>query len=447
MRNRARGVILADEMGLGKTVQALATLHAVGTFPAVIVCLASLKINWAREVEKWLPDRKVAILEGLTPYEVEADLLILNYDILHAWVDALPKPRAVVLDEAHYCKSPRARRTKASIALSDRVDPDGIVLVMTGTPVTNHPIELVSLLRICNRLDEFGGAGEFRRRYGTGSHLTELNRRLRSTCYVRRRKTDVLKDLPDKRWATITVAGDTEIMEAYREAELDVTTFLAQRARELAEEAGANDVDAENAGWTAAMRAQSAEHLVAITTLRRLAARAKMPAARAWISDFLTTGKKLVTFGWHVEVVSSIADEFANGYSVAGGNTKGGRQEAVDRFQQQDDQRVIACSIRSGGVGLTLTAASDALFLEMGWTPADMDQAVDRCHRIGQRDSVTGWVMVCEGTIDQEIAALIEQKRVIVDAATDGKAISDEASGVLGDLIVRLARKGLERGH
>lgn len=438
--NRAKGVIVADEMGLGKTVQALAAVQAADAFPAVVVCLASLKINWRREAEKWLPGRRVEIVGGLRPYPVDADVVIVNYDVLHEWAGAVPEPRAVILDEAHLCKSPRARRTRAAIALADRVRVGGIVLCLTGTPVLNHPIELVPLLRICNRLDEFDGAGGFRRRYGQGAYMTELNRRLRSTCYVRRRKADVLKELPARRWAPLTVEGDPEAMEEYRRAESDVITFLADRARSIAEESGAGATAAETAGWEAAMRAQAAEHLVAITMLKRLAARAKVPAIREWLSDF---DGKVVVFGWHRDVIGVVLSEFADGCGVTGGQSEVDRQASVDRFQTDEAQKVIACSMKAGGVGITLTAASDVLFVEQGWTPADMDQALDRCHRIGQRDSVTGWVMLCEGTIDEEIAGLIEEKRSVVDAATDGDPLMENRAGILGDLIVRLARRGM----
>lgn len=437
------GVFIADEPGLGKTVQALAILKATDARPAVVVCPSSLRTNWQREAGRWLPGWSVEILYGTRPGHGMADVQIIGYDVLHAWTDNLT-PRALVLDELHLAKNGQARRTQAAVRLADACrERAGFVIGLTGTPVLNNVGELVAQLRILGRLDEFGGAAAFRREFANENTLPALNRRLRATCYVRRRKADVLTELPAKRWATITVDGDPTVMREYRDAEADIVAFLAARARELAEQSGATDEQARAAAWKAALRAEAAQHLVAITALKRIAVRAKLPAARAWISDFTGTGKKLVAFAWHREAVTMISDEFADGCAVIGGITDEQKQEAVDRFQNDDDQKVIACSLRAAGVGLTLTAASDVLFLEQGWTPADMDQASDRCHRIGQRDSVTAWNMVAADTIDERVAELIAYKRVLVDAATDGSVDGEStASGsVLGDLLVGLVER------
>jgi SNF2 family DNA or RNA helicase len=434
-------------MGLGKTVQALATLAALNARPAVIVCPASLKLNWQREAATWLPEWSTQIITGTraehhtTP---PADLTILNYDILDTWADILPDPVAVVLDESHYIKNGSAIRTRAAIRLSDRLPRNGLRMALTGTPVVNAPGEIITQLRFLHRLDTFGGIGEFRNRYGSGHNLPELNKRLRASCMVRRRKDDVLTELPPKRWSTIVVDGDPAILREYRKAEADIVTFLADRARQAAEQAGATDTEAARLAWEAATRAEAAQHLVAITALNRLAARAKLPAARQWVGDFVDTGAKLVTFAHHREIVDLLADEFANGLKITGETPIPERQQAVDRFQQDEDVQVLACSLKAAGVGLTLTAASDLLFVEQGWTPADMDQAADRCHRFGQTDSVTAWNMVVADTIDEDIANLIASKRVIVDAATDGDTPDGStSSSILGDLLVRLTEKGL----
>ena len=445
--SRAKGVIVADEMGLGKTVQALAAIHAADAYPVIVVCLASLKLNWQREAERWLPGKRVQVIGSVRPYDVSADVVVVNYDVLHAWVDALANPQALIVDEAHLCKSMQARRTKAVIRLSDRIPAGGMVLALTGTPVLNQASEIMPLLRMCDRLAEFGGPSAFKARYGQGRHLAELNRRLRSSCYVRRRKSKVLLDLPPRRWATLEVEGDPAVMVDYRAAEANIVAYLSERARAVAEESGASTHEARRAAWEQALRASAAEHLVAVTALKRLAARAKMPAARAWMGEFLGEGRKLVVFAWHNEVVNSVLRNEADGCGVTGGQDGQARQDSVDAFQTDEGRKVIACSIRAGGVGITLTAASDVLFLEQGWTPADMDQAVDRCHRIGQRDSVTGWLMVTSGTIDEDIARLIERKRRVVDEATDGVVHGgDESGSVLADLVVRLAEKGMTQG-
>lgn len=446
---RAGGdVLIADQMGLGKTVQALASLAALDARPAVIVCPASLKLNWRREVEHWLPGWSVDTISGTRAENYRnppPDVTIVNYDVLDAWADVLPLPAAVILDESHYIKNGTAQRTKAAIRLADRTDPDALRLCLTGTPVVNVPGEIVTQLRFLRRLDTLGGVSGFRKRYQSGHNLPELNRRLRSTCMVRRRKDDVLTELPPKRWSTITVDGDPATMAEYRRAEEDIVSFLAERARIAAEESGATSDEARRIAWETATRAAAAEHLVAISALKRLAARAKMTPARQWIGDFLATGSKLVAFAHHREIVDLVADEFATGRRITGETPIADRQSAVDQFQTDEDAQVIACSLKAAGVGLTLTAASDVLFVEQGWTPADMDQAADRCHRIGQTDSVTAWTMIAAGTIDEDIAALIEAKRIIVDAATDGDPDDTDSpsTSILGDLLIRLTEKGL----
>lgn len=441
------GVLVGDEMGLGKTVQGLALVKATGAFPAVIVCPASLKLNWQREAERWIPGVTTAVLSGTTGEVPDAEIYICNYDVLEHWVDRLPAPQGVVLDESHYVKNGQAKRSRAAIRLSDRATGVATRVCLSGTPVVNAPLELMTQLRVIGRLDDLGGAGSFRREYGRSSPraLASLNRKLRATCYVRRRKADVLTELPPKAWAEVVVEGDKTTMAAYRKAEADVVKYLTEVAMKLAIESGADSEEARREAWQRALRARAAEHLVLIATLKRLAAQAKMKSAREWIGDFLDGDKKLVVFGWHTDTVNMVADGFADGLKIQGGMTAERRQAAVDSFQNDDASKVISCQIKAAGVGLTLTAASDVLFLEQGWTPADMDQAVDRCHRIGQRDSVTGWLMLAKDTIDEDIAALISAKRAVVDRATDGVTSDDgESSSMVGDLLVGLVERGLE---
>jgi SNF2 family DNA or RNA helicase len=445
------GVLIGDQMGLGKTVQALASLAALDARPAVIVCPASLKLNWRREAERWLPGWSINLITGTRAgnhQDPPADLTILNYDILETWADVLPTPSAVVLDESHYIKNGTTIRTRAAIRLSDRMPHNALRLCLTGTPIVNAPGEIVTQLRFLHRIDEFGGVGEFRTRYQSGHNLTELNRRLRASCMVRRRKDDVLTELPPKRWSTITVTGDPITMREYHRAEADVVSYLSDTARKIALESGASTDEARRIAWETSLRARAAEHLVAVTALKRLAARAKIPAARQWVEDFTATGSKLVVFGHHREFVDEIGDQFAPGMIITGNTPIPTRQTIVERFQSDEGHQVIACSLKAAGVGLTLTAASDVLFLEQGWTPADMDQASDRCHRIGQTDSVTAWTMIAEGTIDEDIAGLIASKRHVVDAATDGITVDpdDETGSILGDLLVRLTERGLDHG-
>ena len=447
--SRVRRGFIADEMGLGKTVQALALLEDTDAYPAVVVCPASLKLNWQREVEKWLPHRTVGIVTGekrAAPQMVVPDVTIVGDSVVHAWQPHL-RPKGVVVDESHRAKNPKARRTLAVVDLCyqarmDHGDDDVTVCLLSGTPVKNREVELVPQLHAVGRLDEFGGRKGVIKAAQDGT----LNRRLRATCYVRRLKADVLTELPDKVWAPVEVEGDPKVMVEYRKAEADILAYLAAEAETAAREAGADDDAAARAAWERRMRASGAEHLAALGKLRQLAAKAKMAVVGEQVERFEQEGQKLVVFGVHRAVVGEVGAKYADGATVWGGQTTDERQAHVDRFQNDDDLHVIACSIEAGGVGLTLTAASDVLFVEQDWTPAGMDQAVDRCHRIGQQDSVTGWVLQIPDTIDVDMADLIAQKRQHVDAVTDGDERDKLAGGsIVGDLLVRMTERALNR--
>ena len=208
------GVIVGDEMGLGKTCQGLGILQATQSFPAVIICPASLKLNWEREAHNWLPkDKVVKVLSGTTGNLPDADVYVINYDILTHWVERFTSVKGIVLDESHYVKNGAAQRSKAAIKLSDKVVENGVRVCLSGTPIVNQPLELMTQLRIVHRLDDFGGASSFRNVYGRASakSLASLNRKLRSMCYVRRRKADVLTELPPKRWSSVVVEGDAAV--------------------------------------------------------------------------------------------------------------------------------------------------------------------------------------------------------------------------------------------
>ncbi len=435
-----QGVLIGDEMGLGKTAQALAVCQALQAETVLIICPSTLRLNWVREIRKVLGRTDVDVLLGTKPRPVRERFSVIGYDVLYAWAELLSAD-VLIMDEVHAVKSWTARRTKAAIQVSDRVRlRGGVVLGLSGTPVLNRPVELGSVLRALGLLDSVGGVN---RLAGVGDNpraLVALNSELRRTAYLRRKKADVLTELPEKRWVTLVVDGDSQAMKVYKKAEKDIVRFLAERAKELQASLGASHDDQMKASWEAALRAESAQYLVAITHLRKLALDAKRDAVFAWVEEFKTTGKKLVLFGWHREPLQACAEKFGCKL-VIGGLSDTEKQEAIDDFQDSDGNWLIGCSLKAGGVGITLTQASDVVFLEQGWNPADMDQAVDRCHRIGQRDSVTGWVTICAETIDEDVAELIEIKRKMIGGIVDGVVSGEQEGSVLADLVVRLSQK------
>jgi len=402
-----RRLFLADEQGLGKTIQALATVQSDLAYPAVVICPASLKLNWLREIRSWLPGRTARSIAGRAPQRLEgADLFILNYEIVGAHLEALKllAPQALILDEAHYVKNAKAARTKSVLDLADHLGPDALRLALTGTPIVNRPAELAPQLRALDRLREYGSASSFKQGYGTERSRRRLHQRLRSSCYLRRRKADVLTQLPDKRRAVITVPLDNE--PEYRRAERDFVRWLQEQ---LGEDG--------TRGLAPTARAQA---IVRMTALRRLAARGKLTAALSWLEDFSESEESLVVFAHHRDIQRAVTERFPEGARIAGSDTLEAREENVRRFQASDGPQLCVCSLEVASHGFTLTRAANVAFLELAWTPAKHDQAEDRLHRIGQTSGVTAWYLLAAGTIDERIAALLEAKREVVDSLTDG---------------------------
>ena len=423
---KQRRAFLADEQGLGKTVEALATIEADGAYPAIVVCPASLKLNWMREIGRWLPDRSAQMLDGNRGALAAADLTVVNYDIVAGRLEALTPlaPRAVVLDESHYCKSPGAKRTQAAQRLCAAVPDEGLILALTGTPVMNRPPELISQLRILGRLGDFGSGAQFGQRFrGPGAHQ-RLHWHLRARCFARRLKAEVLPQLPAKTRAVVPVALDNE--PDYRLAEQDVIAWLRTQPLDL------RQLDAKVA---AALRA---ERLVRLNALKLLAARGKLRAALYWIHDFLSSGEPLVVFARHREIQHAVLERFPDALHVLGEDSQRARDQAVRAFQGTEStaNRLIVCSIEVAGQGITLTRSSNVAFLELDWTPAKHDQAEDRCHRIGQHDAVNATYVLAAGTIDETIATLLERKRAVIGAVTDGR--EEDEQGVVDALVAEL---------
>jgi SWI/SNF-related matrix-associated actin-dependent regulator 1 of chromatin subfamily A len=428
---QSRRLFLADEQGLGKTVQALAALEEDGAFPAVVICPASLKLNWEREAEHWLPHRSVHVVMGGGKAIPKAEITILNYEIVHAHRErlAISRPKALILDESHYVKNPTAKRTRAVRKLAENLPEGAFKLALTGTPVMNHPDELIAQLRILGRLEEFGSGARFKRRFQGAGAEERIHWHLRRTCFVRRLKKDVLPQLPEKRQVVVPVALDNE--RDYRLAEKDVVAWLQEQPLELGE------LEAKKAAML------RAERLAQLNVLRRVAARGKLGAALAWIDDFLESEEPLVVFAGHREVQEALVQRFPEAVHVVGDDSVPAREAAVRAFQEPDGPQLMVCSTRVGGQGITLTRASNVAFLDLEWSPAMHDQAEDRTHRIGQRDAVTAWYLLAAETIDEDMASVLARKRGIVGAVTDGRR--DESEAVVQSVVKALRGKPLRR--
>lgn len=445
--------LIGDEMGLGKTVQALAYLQLHPELrPVIIVVPASLKLNWAKEAEAWMTDPRVEVLSGTKPYATHGDLLIINYDILQHWTDYLLSlsPKVLVTDECHYYKNLKAgkkkvkdaktgrtvstsmkvARTEAVLKMGKKIDH---VIALSGTPIVNRPREFFNAINLIDPtiVPSFW---KFAMRYCGAKHTgfgwdmngasnkTELHEKLTSTIMLRRLKKDVLKDLPDKTRSFVPLELDNQ--KEYRTAEHSFTKWVR-----------------DTKGAEAAAKAGNAEALAKIEALKQLAVKGKMKAAIEWVRDFIDSGEKLVLFSVHRTVIDQIMKEFDHVAVKVDGSVKNeDRQAAVERFQSDESVRLFIGNIKAAGVGLTLTAASSVAFLELPWTPGELTQAEDRCHRIGQKNAVNIYYLLATRTIDEEIAELLDAKRVILDAVLDGAETKDIA--LLSTLIERLKKEG-----
>ena len=424
--------LIADAMGLGKTIEALGVINADTSIRQVlVVCPASLKLNWLREAERWLVRPLRVHIANAKHWPTDADMLIVNYDILHVHAARIVATEwdLLIADEVHLVKNPKARRSKAFYAIRARRK-----LPLTGTPILNRPIELFPII---NFLDPAGWPSffPFAQRYADAhqgafgwdfsgaSHLDELQDRLRSTIMVRRLKSEVLTELPAKRRQIIEITANGAAGVVARErqawtAQEDRTNAL----RDAVELAKATDDPAEYERAVSALQAGTRAAFAELARLRHETALAKVPKIIEHIAGALDGGtEKLVVFGHHHDVIAQLAEATSEyGAVVLTGETPlPARQAAVDRFQTDPSCRIFIGSITAAGVGLTLTAASHVLFAELDWVPANLSQAEDRCHRIGQRASVLVQHLVLDGSLDATMARRIVAKQEIIDRALD----------------------------
>lgn len=434
----AERCFVADEMGLGKTLQGIAALEILQAYPAVVVCPPNLTLNWESEYSRFLPHRSTAVVENRKEFPNDYEVVIVGYSNTNTWVRQLSNHAGYIFDESHYAKNKTSQRTKACKKMA-RSSPTAPIFMLTGTPITNRPMEYASQLDIIGQLDKFGGEWGFYRRYCNAfkdkwgqwhleghSNLEELNDKLRSTCYIRRTKDEVMPDLPPVLHNPLLVDGTVAAMKEYRKAEADIVQYLVDRAKVIAAELGES---VGSAAVRARFRAESNQHLVQLSVLRRLAAKAKMKHAEEWIESHVEEGRKVVVAAHHRDIVDEVANRYG-GLKIQGGMSVKEVEAVKARFQEASaaEAPVLVLSIQAAKTGHTLTAAQEILFLEQPWTPADVSQTYSRLHRIGQQGSVTATYMLAAGTVDEDIYDLIEEKRSVVDQATEGTSGAEDGT-------------------
>jgi len=298
-------------------------------------------------------------------------------------------------------------------------------------------------------LDSFGGVWRFKNRYAPKRNVAlntkELNEKMRETCFVRRNKMDVYGELPELRNAVQYLSVSTEEMASYKVVEDDVVEYFAQRARDIAEEEGS---DGSSAYWGKKIALENSVNLVRITALRDAVSKIKFESTASWLDNFLEsgTGEKVIVFAEHIEMVEKLYARYQDvAVKIRGGVSVEERQNAVDSFQNDPKVRVFVANMTAASEGLTLTAASDVVFCELGWTPAIHEQCASRCYgRVNDMHGATAWYLLAPETIDEDMYSLLDKKKKVVNSVTDGVDVEEQGS-IIGELVKTLAERGMSK--
>ena len=402
--------ILADDMGLGKTTSTIIAALETGAKKILIVCPASLKINWQREIANY-SDRPVFIAEG-KKFSTEDDFVIVNYDILKNFHDSDPKKKdeslllqsgfdLVILDEAHMISNVQAQRTKIINSFAKKVDR---VWLLTGTPMTSRPMNYYNLLnliespvaqnwkayaiRYCQGFQFTAGKRKVWNVTGA-SNLEELRDRT-SKQILRRLKEDVL-DLPDK---------------------IITPVYLRLKSKEY------EDLMGEYFDWYDKNPDESSSLTVQFSKLmkvRKVIANEKTKQTIEFAENIIEQGKKVIIFTNFTDTLQTIYQHFSKQAVYLDGSCSNSmRQQAVDQFQNDDKIKVFVGNLKAAGVGLTLTSAEAVIMNDLSFVPAEHAQAEDRAYRYGQKSNVLVYYPLFENTIEGTIYDILNRKKEII---------------------------------
>ena len=422
----SRRFILADDMGLGKTTSTIIAALETGAKKVLIICPATLKINWKREIENY-SDRSIFISEGKS-FSTEHDFVIINYDIIKNFHDTKKKDESqiiaanfdlVVVDEAHYIKNPTAQRTKLINDIAKRVDR---LWLLTGTPMTSRPMDYFNLLnliespvaknwmayaiRYCSGY-QFNVGGRKVWNVTGSSNLEEL--RDRTVGLVLRRLKENVLDLPEK-----------------------IITPVYLRLKSKAYE----EVMGEYYDWYDKNPEESKSLTVQFTKLtkvRQIIADEKINETIELAENIIEQDKKVIIFCNFTDSLNKICQHFGKAaVKVDGSMSKPERQHSVDSFQENEKVKVFVGNIKAAGVGLTLTAGEAVIMNDLSFLPSDHAQAEDRAYRYGQKNNVLVYYPIFENTIEGIIYDILNNKKqVIATVMGDNQNTSDTAEEIL----------------
>ena len=396
--------ILADDMGLGKTTSTIIAALETGAKKILIVCPATLKVNWLREIQNYT-DRSVFIAEGKL-YSTEHDFVIVNYDILKNFHDVKDKESLIIqsnfdliiLDEAHYVQNAQAQRTKLVNNICKKVDR---LWLLTGTPMTSRPMNYFNLLqliespvaqnwmafaiRYCQGYQFKAGNRKVWNVTGA-SNLEELRDRT-SRQVLRRLKTEVL-DLPDKIITPVYLRLRSKLYEGLMGDYYD---------------------------WYDNKKEESGSLTVQFSKLmkvRQVIAEEKINETIELAENIINQDKKVIIFTNFTDSLNKIHEHFGKqSVYLDGSCSKTQRQYAVDQFQENDKIKVFVGNLKAAGVGITLTAAEAVIINDLSFVPGDLSQAEDRAYRYGQKNSVSVYYPIFENTIEGIIYDMVNNKK------------------------------------
>ena len=454
VREGHRTFLLADEPGLGKTAQSALAASVAGAYPLLAVVPNVVKMNWAREVERWTPQRRATVISGDgEDLDAFADVFIVNYEILDrhlSWLGSIGL-KGMVVDEAHFIKNLTSQRSQNVLALASRIKEqvhNPLLLALTGTPLINDVEDFDAIWRFLGwttgdkpgaklmaKLDETGLTPADKAFY------PEARSAVISMGIVRRKKKDVAADLPDKLIADLPVELDDEYGRSIRQAERELGARLAAKYRRIIDARGdrglaPGEIDGDIVrlvaeGELEESKAAGSGSENVFTMVRRIG-QAKATVAADYAAQLQRSVGKVVFFAKHIDVMDAAERHFAQAglrtVSIRGEQTTAARQQAIDAFNEDADVAIAVCSLTAAGVGLNLQAASNVVLAELSWTAAEQTQAIDRVHRIGQDEPVTAWRIIAAHTIDTKIAELIDTKQGLALRALDGEAVDPGSS-------------------
>ena len=450
-----RTFLLADEPGLGKTAQALLAAEAAKAYPLLVVVPNVVKTNWLREAGLWAPRRSATVIQGNgESIDGFADIVVVNYEVLDRHVGWLGDFgfRGMVVDEAHFIKNKTSQRSQHVLELSERIrsfTARPLLMALTGTPLINDIEDFLAIWDFLGWVDDTKPLADLMDALAdTG--LTPADPGFDAAArgcvvdlgIVRRRKVDVAADIPTRRVADLPVELDGQAGRSIRAAERELarrmvarySDALAGRRSGSVVEGIDHDLVRQVARWEQKDATASTAGDNVFAMMRRIG-QAKAGLAADYAAQLARSAGKVVFFAKHVDVMDAAEETFTRQgvrfASIRGDQTSAVRQRNIDAFVDDPGVAVAVCSLTAAGVGINLQVASNIVLAELSWTAAEQTQAIDRSHRIGQREPVTAWRIIAAQTMDARIAGLIDSKAGLAAQALDG---SEEEVGSSADL-------------